>query len=109
MTGSGAKPTPTMEDAITTMAGQIEKLVTTVATIQANQETLQGDQSHQHGVSSIAPPVDGRLVWALPESHPLERGVQLGIPRPRCLPQAIEALRKRNTLPSLPEIANPDG
>jgi hypothetical protein len=30
---------------------------------------------HQQGVSSIAPPVDGRLVRALPEAHPLERGV----------------------------------
>jgi hypothetical protein len=45
MAGSGAKPTPTVEDTITTMAAQIEKLVTTVAIIQANQETLQGDQS----------------------------------------------------------------
>jgi hypothetical protein len=45
MAGSGTKPTPTVEDALTTMAAQIEKPVTTVATIQANLETLQGDQS----------------------------------------------------------------
>jgi hypothetical protein len=31
--------------------------------------------THRQGVSSIAPPVDGRLVRALPEAHPLERGV----------------------------------
>jgi hypothetical protein len=48
--------------------------------------------THQQGVSSIAPPVDGRLVWDLLEAHSLERGVQFGIPRPRCLPQAIEGL-----------------
>jgi hypothetical protein len=48
--------------------------------------------THQQGVSSIAPSIDGRLVWALPEAHPLERGVQLSIPRPWCLPQAIEDL-----------------
>jgi hypothetical protein len=42
--------------------------------------------THQQAVSSIAPPVDGRLVRALPEAHPLERGVQLVIPRSRCLP-----------------------
>jgi hypothetical protein len=48
--------------------------------------------THQQGISSIALPVDGRLVRALPEAHPLERGVQLGIPYPRCLPQAIEGL-----------------
>jgi hypothetical protein len=45
--------------------------------------------TRQQGVSSIAPPIDGRLVWALPEAHPLERGVQLGISRPRFLPQPI--------------------
>jgi hypothetical protein len=48
--------------------------------------------THQQGVSSIAPPVDGRLVRALPEAHPLERGVQQGIPRSWCLPQDIEGL-----------------
>jgi hypothetical protein len=48
--------------------------------------------THQQSVSFIAPPVDGRLVWALPKVHSLERGVQLGIPRLRCLPQAIEGL-----------------
>jgi hypothetical protein len=48
--------------------------------------------THQQGVSSIAPSVDGRLVRALPEAYPLECGVQLGIPRPRYLPQAIEGL-----------------
>jgi hypothetical protein len=31
--------------------------------------------THRQGVSSIAPSVDGRLVRALPEAHPLERGV----------------------------------
>jgi hypothetical protein len=41
--------------------------------------------THQQDVSSIAPPVDGRLVQALPEAHPLERGVELDIPRPQCL------------------------
>jgi hypothetical protein len=45
MASSGAKLTPTMEDAITNMCAQIEKLVTTIATIQSNQETLQGNQS----------------------------------------------------------------
>jgi hypothetical protein len=48
--------------------------------------------THQQGVSSIATSVDGRLMWALLKAHSLERGVQLGIPRPRCLPQAIEGL-----------------
>jgi hypothetical protein len=48
--------------------------------------------THQQGVSFIAPPVDGCLVWALPETHSLEHGDQLGIPHPRCLPQAIEGL-----------------
>jgi hypothetical protein len=42
--------------------------------------------THQQGVSSIAPPVDGRLVRVLPEAHSLKCGVQLGIPRPRFLP-----------------------
>jgi hypothetical protein len=54
--------------------------------------------THQQGVSSIAPPVDGRLVRALPEAHPLERGVQLGIPLPRCLSQAIEGLARAQHL-----------
>jgi hypothetical protein len=54
--------------------------------------------THQQGVSSIAPPVDGRLVRALPETHPLERGVQLDISRPRCLPQAIEGLAQAQHL-----------
>jgi hypothetical protein len=48
--------------------------------------------THQQGVSSIAPPVDGRLVWALPKAHSRERGVQLDIPRPWCLSQVIEGL-----------------
>jgi hypothetical protein len=48
--------------------------------------------TYQQGISSIAPPVDGRLVWALPETHSLERGVQLDISRAQCLPQAIEGL-----------------
>jgi hypothetical protein len=48
--------------------------------------------THQQGVSSIAPPVDGRLVRALSEAHPLERGVQLGISCSRCMPQAIKGL-----------------
>jgi hypothetical protein len=43
MAGSGAKSTPTMEDAITNMSAQTENLVTAIATIQANQETLQVD------------------------------------------------------------------
>jgi hypothetical protein len=38
--------------------------------------------THQQDISSIAPLVDDRLVWALLEAHFLERGVQLGIPRP---------------------------
>jgi hypothetical protein len=54
--------------------------------------------THQQGVSSIAPPVDGRLVRALPEAHPLERGVQLGIPLPRCLSQAIKGLARAQHL-----------
>jgi hypothetical protein len=37
---TGTKSTPTVEDTITTMAAQIDKLVSTVTTIQANQETL---------------------------------------------------------------------
>jgi hypothetical protein len=45
MAGSSTKSTQTMEDTITNMCAQIVKLVTTIATIQANQETLQGDQS----------------------------------------------------------------
>jgi hypothetical protein len=48
--------------------------------------------THQQGVSSIAPPVDGLLVRALPEVHPLEREVQLSIPRARCLLQPIKGL-----------------
>jgi hypothetical protein len=31
--------------------------------------------THQQGVSSIAPPVDGHLVWALAKAHSLKRGV----------------------------------
>jgi hypothetical protein len=31
--------------------------------------------THQQGVSSIAPPVDGRLMRALPKAHPLECGI----------------------------------
>jgi hypothetical protein len=54
--------------------------------------------THQQGVSCFAPPVDGRLVRALPEAHPLERGVQLDIPRPRCPPQAIEGLAQAQHL-----------
>jgi hypothetical protein len=54
--------------------------------------------THQQGVSSIAPSVDGRLMRALPKAHPLEHGVQLGIPRPRCLPQAIEGLAQAQHL-----------
>jgi hypothetical protein len=54
--------------------------------------------THQQGVSSIAPPVDCRLMRALPEAHPLERGVQLGIPRSQCLPQAIEGLTQAQHL-----------
>jgi hypothetical protein len=54
--------------------------------------------THQQGVSSIAPPVDGRLMRALPKDHPLECGVQLGIPHPRCLPQAIEGLAQAQHL-----------
>jgi hypothetical protein len=34
-----------VEEAITNMSAQIEKLATAFATIQVNQETLQGDQS----------------------------------------------------------------
>jgi hypothetical protein len=48
--------------------------------------------AHQQDISSIAPPIDGRLVRALLEAHPLERGIQLGIPCPWCLPQVIEGL-----------------
>ena len=40
--------------------------------------------THQQGLSSTAPPVDGRLVRALLEAHPLHCGIQFGIPRPRC-------------------------
>jgi hypothetical protein len=54
--------------------------------------------THQQGVSSIAPPVNSRLVRALPEVHPLERGVQLDIPHPRCLPQTIEGLTQAQHL-----------
>jgi hypothetical protein len=54
--------------------------------------------THQQCVSSIAPPVDGRLVRVLPEAHPLECRVQLGTPRPRCLPQAIEGLAQAQHL-----------
>jgi hypothetical protein len=54
--------------------------------------------THQQGVSSIPPPVDGRLMRTLPEAHPLECGVQLGIPCPRCLPQAIEGLAQAQHL-----------
>jgi hypothetical protein len=63
--------------------------------------------THQKGISSIAPPIDGRLVRALSEAHLLERGVQLDIPCPWSLPQAIKGLA--HTLPSLPGIVNPGG
>jgi hypothetical protein len=48
--------------------------------------------AHQQDISSIALPVDGHLMQALLETHPPERGIQLGIPCPWCLPQAIEGL-----------------
>jgi hypothetical protein len=54
--------------------------------------------THQQGASSIAPLVDDCLVWTLPEAHSLERGVQLDIPRPRCLPQAIEGIAQAQHL-----------
>jgi hypothetical protein len=54
--------------------------------------------THQQGVSFIAPPIDGHLVQALPKAHPLERGVQLGILRSRCLSQAIESLAQAQHL-----------
>jgi hypothetical protein len=54
--------------------------------------------THQQGVSSIASPVDGRLVRALPEAHPLEHGVQLDIPCPQYLPQAIEGFAQAQQL-----------
>jgi hypothetical protein len=47
---------------------------------------------HQQDISSIAPPIDGSLVWALLEAHPMEHGILLGITCPWCLPQAIEGL-----------------
>jgi hypothetical protein len=54
--------------------------------------------NHQQDISSIAPPVDGHLVRALPEAHPLEHGVQLDIPRPRCLLQPIKGLTQAQHL-----------
>jgi hypothetical protein len=45
MAGSGVKSTPSVEDAIANMSAQIEKLAAAFAGIQANQETLQGDQT----------------------------------------------------------------
>jgi hypothetical protein len=54
--------------------------------------------THQQDISSIALPIDGRLVRALPEAHPLERGVQLDISHPRCLPQDIKGLAQAQHL-----------
>src|SRR5699024_7056006 len=54
--------------------------------------------THQQGTSSIAPPIDGRLVRAWRETHSFERGIQLGIPRPRCLSQSIESLAQAQHL-----------
>jgi hypothetical protein len=54
--------------------------------------------THQQCISSIASPVDDRLVRALPEAHPLEHGIQLVISRHRCLPQAIEGLAQAQHL-----------
>jgi hypothetical protein len=45
MAGSCAKSTPTVEEATTNMSAQIKKLAAAFAAIQANQETLQIDQS----------------------------------------------------------------
>jgi hypothetical protein len=46
MTGPGAKSTMIVKESIANMSAQIEKLDAASARIQANQETLQGDQSH---------------------------------------------------------------
>jgi hypothetical protein len=54
--------------------------------------------AHQQDISSIAPPIDGRLVRALLEAHPPERRIQLGIPCPWCLSQAIEGLTQAQHL-----------
>jgi hypothetical protein len=53
---------------------------------------------HQQDISSIAPTIDDRLVRALLESHHPERGIQLDIPCPWCLPQAIEGLAQAHHL-----------
>jgi hypothetical protein len=54
--------------------------------------------THRHGVSSITPPVNVCLMWALPEAHSLDREVQLSISRPRCPSQAIEGLAQTQHL-----------
>jgi hypothetical protein len=54
--------------------------------------------THQQDISSIAPPIDGRLVRALLEAHPPERRIQLGILCHWCLPQAIEGLAQAHHL-----------
>lgn len=54
--------------------------------------------AHKQGIASVAPPVDGRLVWALLEAYSLHGGIQLGIPSSRCLPQAVEGLAQAQHL-----------
>jgi hypothetical protein len=54
--------------------------------------------AHQQDISSISPPIDGRLVRALLKPHPPTRGIQLGIPCPWCLPQALEGVAQAQHL-----------